>query len=170
MLIANTLIYMNYKKLLLKILLLAMPMLLTVTSVNAVSVLTIEFYTGETYRVSLAKKPVITFEGDEFVINGNDVSASFSRNGIKEYYFEDVPSSVKRISQNVFKMEWRANRLIYLYGDNLMPVRLFDLQGRERQVMLRNDGSGLALDLEHLEAGTYILTANHKRNIKISLR
>lgn len=161
---------MTCKKLLLKILLLAMPMQLLVVSASAQSVLTIEFYTGETYKVSLAKKPVITFDGDEFVINSDDVSASFSRNGIKEYYFEDTPSSVRKVSQNTFKMEWRTNRLIYLYGDDLMPVRLFDLQGRERKVMTGRDGGGLALDLRHLEAGTYILTANHKRNIKINLR
>ncbi len=149
---------------------LAMSMQLLVSLVNAQSVLTVEFYTGETYRVSLAKKPVITFEGDEFVINGDDVSASFLRSGIKEYYFEDTPSSVKEVPQNTFKIEWRSNRLICLYGEDLLPVRLFDLQGRERTVALRSDGGGLALDLVHLEAGTYILTANHKRNIKINLR
>lgn len=162
--------YMNCEKLPLKILLLAMPMLLSVASANAQSVLTVKFYTEETYKVSLAKKPEITFVGDEFVITGTGVSASFSRAGIKEYYFEDTPSSVKEVSKNTFKIEWRTNRLIYLYGDDLMPVRLFDLQGRERKTVLGRDGSGLALDLGHLEAGTYILTANHKRNIKINLR
>lgn len=161
---------MNCENLSLKKLLLVILMQLFVSLVNAQSVLTINFYSEETYKVSLANEPEITFEGDDFVINGKDVSTSFSRKEIKEFYFDDFPSSVKDISQNSFKIEWSTSRQIYLYGENLMSVRLFDLQGRERIFMLRDDGDKQLLDLENLEVGTYIITVNDKRNIKIYLK
>ena len=153
-----------------KRLLLAVSMQLFVSLVNAQSVLTINFYSGETYKVSLANKPEITFEGDNLVINGEGVSTSFSRKEIKQFYFDDSPSVVKEINQTSFKIEWVAERMIFLYGEDLMPVRIFDLQGRERMVVLRDNGSYKVLDLKRLIAGTYILAVNNKRNIKIKLR
>lgn len=162
---------MSYEKIPPKKLLLAIAMQLFASLVNAESVLTINFYSAETYKVSLANKPEITFEGDDLVIRCKDVSAAFSRKGIKEFYFDTSSSSIKEeVVQNTFKIEWKSSRMIYLYGEDLMPIHLFDLQGRERKVMVMDDGGNLSLDLESLEAGTYILVVNNKKNIKINLR
>lgn len=120
--------------------------------------------------MSLENKPEITFEGDDFVIKGKDVFASFSRKGIKEFYFDKSSSSVKEVHRNTFKMEWETDRLINLYGENLMPVRVFDLYGRERRITVRDEGDKTVLELERLNAGSYILSVNNKRNIKIILR
>lgn len=152
-----------------KILLLALSMQLSPLLVNAESVLTISFYSEETYKLSLANKPEITFEGDDFVIKGKDILTSFPRQEIKEFYF-DKSSSVKEVSQDMFKIEWETDRLINLYGENLIPIQIFDLQGRSINVKIRDEGNKVILDLERIEAGTYILIANNKRNIKIILR
>lgn len=157
-------------KILPKKLLLGISMQLFFSQVDAQSVLTINFYSGKTYKISLTKKPEITFDGDDFVINSKDVSTSFSRKAIKEFYFDTSPSSVKDVSLDTFKIEWKTCRLAYLYGENLTPVRLFDLQGKERKIVTENDGNKITLNLERLEVGVYILTVNNKRNIKIKLK
>ena len=134
------------------------------------SVLTLLFHSGETYKVSLDKKPEITFDGDGFVIKGDNRSASFPRKDIKEFYCDASSSSIKEVYQHVFEMKWESDRKICLYGEHLLTVKLFDIQGKEHDVQIVNEDNRVMLNMNGVETGTYILSINNKNNIKIYLK
>lgn len=136
----------------------------------AQSILTLLFHSGETYKVSLDKKPEITFDGDDFVIKGDNISASFPRKDIKEFYCDASSSSIKEVYQHVFDMKWESDRKICLYGERLLSVKLFDIQGKEHDVQIVNEGNRVMLNMNGVETGTYILSINNKNNIKIYLK
>ena len=134
------------------------------------SVLTLLCHSGETYKVSLDKKPEITLDGDGFVIKGDNIPASFPRKDIKEFYCDASSSSIKEVYQHVFEMKWESDRKICLYGEHLLTVKLFDIQGKEHDVQIVNEDNRVMLNMNGVETGTYILSINNKNNIKIYLK
>lgn len=141
---------------------------LVLIPIYAEQCLTIVFYSGETYSILLSDNPEVTFEGNDFIVNGTGVSMSFLRNEIKEFHFEENTTSIDTLS--LLKMKWISNKIVQLYGSNIMSVKLYDLKGQERAINIVKEQDMLRLSMESVEAGIYILKIDNNKSIKIKLR
>lgn len=117
--------------------------------------LRIEFNDGKTALYSLANKPAVTFEGNDFTIKTSDAETSYPRADVKNFTFVKDESGVKDLTD--------ATK--YSYSDNVFScaghaIDVYDMSG----VRVANGMDSVSLN--GLCDGVYIVRAG-KQSIKV---
>lgn len=117
--------------------------------------LCIEFNDGKTALYSLANKPAVTFEGNDFTIKTSDAETSYPRADVKNFTFVKDESGVKDLTD--------ATK--YSYSDNVFSceghaIDVYDMSG----VRVANGMDSVSLN--GLCDGVYIVRAG-KQSIKV---
>ncbi|MBS7364372.1 MAG: T9SS type A sorting domain-containing protein [Paludibacteraceae bacterium] len=135
-------------------------LLFCIMSANAaLQYMTIELKNGKKFSFLLKENPVITYQNDRLVING-DESTSYSIDGVKNYYFtEDNQSAVKNASA-----DFQALRIVSL-DENTIKVEnasvgvvaiLFNINGSIVATSATNNEGEVEISLPN-QKGVYLL-------------
>lgn len=150
-------------------------MLMAVLSVGILQssgsrVLHISFYSGENWQINLSEKPEILFEGRELVVKSVNSSTVFDRDEIAEFSFIENDSGIVSLPVSSFRMDWIGNRIIKLYGENILPLMIYDLNGNSMDYKCQYTDDSLILNIENLESGLYIIRMSNKQSFKILIK
>lgn len=127
--------------------------------------LVIELKSGGLRYFQLAKKPIVTFNGDEININGQDFSTTFDK--VKAFRFEPdttdevkSPEIQKEIKKTFRYVDGQTVILSGLTGNERFSV--YSIDGKRVQPDIEYNTDNVAIGLGSLPKGYYIIHVDHQ--------
>lgn len=109
-------------------------------------------------RVDLKTKPVVKLLDDKYVVTGEGISLEYKLTDLRRFTFENLNTSVGKVKGATRTVD--GGKIILCDAANAAAVSLCTIEGRQVPVKLVRDADGMALYLDNLPAGVYLLTVN----------
>lgn len=127
-------------------------------------VLIVELNNDSTYRFLLDAKPVLTFDNDNLIVDGN-INTTYELSSVRNYHF-DATTSMAAIASNELRLAYLDNRKVFISG--LKPqtkVVIYNAAGVLMHTVIV-DEDGNAIMRVPSKVGVYVLKTDAK-NFKI---
>lgn len=127
---------------------------------------------GNKQTFLLSTRPTITFEADKFVIAQEEANVEFEVSKVARFSFSESGTDIQALKNDGFTISYSDGKTLLIYGYRMTnDVSITSIDGRAQQVQLKRQGDdALAISLEGLHQGVYIVTINGKQNFKILKR
>lgn len=121
--------------------------------------LEVNYIDGTTAEVTMSSNPVLTFEGDNFCIDGHEISMSVPFNTVSNIAFKNVPSS--GVSAPTVQPDYilTPDSFSYDFGPQGGDILLYDTAGILVSTAHCASGTGM-LSLGTVAPGIYIIKAD----------
>lgn len=123
--------------------------------------LVVKLKSGNTYNFLLADKPVMTFESEELVVNG-DSETSYSIKNVEKFYFMNELTKVEQLSSEEIRIVSLDDATIQLQNlDKQAVVTLVNVSGMVISSSKANEDGTVTVSLPTAK-GVYILSVAGK--------
>lgn len=111
-------------------------------------------------RVELKSKPVVNILDDKYLVTGEGISLEYKLTDMRRFTFENLNTSIGDVKGGTRIVD--GGKIIIYDAANADAVRICSIDGRQMPVKLVREDNGMALYLDHLPTGIYLLTVNGK--------
>lgn len=127
---------------------------------------------GDMQTFLLSTRPTITFESDKFVIAQEEANVEFEVSKVARFSFSESGTDIQALKNEGFTISYSDGKTLLIYGYRMTnDVSITRIDGKAQQVQLKRlDEDTLAISIEGLHQGVYIVTINGKQNFKILKR
>lgn len=127
---------------------------------------------GDMQTFLLSTRPTITFESDKFVIAQEEANVEFEISQVVSFSFTENVDNIQTLKSEGFTISYTDGKNLVIYGAKMTKdASITRIDGKAQQVQLKRlDEDTLAISIEGLHQGVYIVTINGKQNFKILKR
>ena len=139
------------------------------TAEKPVSKLQVELKDGSKEIFLLADKPVITFNGDNCVIDSNTLSASYNMGDILQAIFLDENTKADNITANTIMVDLSDPSMVEISGaDPSTIVNVYSITGTIAASGAADENGHASINISDLQKGAvYIVSVNATNNFKL---
>ena len=137
------------------------------------STLVVVTKSGDTYEVSLRKRPEVRFYEREFTFTCGEEVTGYIYDEVSKMHFKpyDPTGITLPTAEKVIRIVHVDQSQVVVAGvADADEVRLYSLDGRSMMTAASTDGGTLTVSLDGLAPGTYILNIGNKQSFKLLRR
>lgn len=163
-----TILTCNMKKFLFSVIALISVFLMSFGQSDNGYSLVVEHPDGST-QFQLSVHPVISYSGDDLIINVPDGTFSYLRSEVKRIYFTQETNSAATVKSDL-KVSLIGDMLSISGIENAEDVKVYDLTGRRVNVKATVEPGTILINFTQMPKDTYIISIINHQSLKISLK
>lgn len=137
------------------------------------STLVVETKSGDTFEISLSKKPQVIFGVKELTFTCGEEVTGYVYDEVRKLHFKPYdPTGIAAVEEEcVIRIECIDQSRVVISGvDSSDQVKLYALDGRSIAAVAETTDKVLTVSLNELTPGTYILNIGNKQSFKLLRR